>query len=72
MKQFNNEMELKKAYAIHMNERCDDDFYFNHIDRVELYTLNGGYTPMNAKDMGIITKSKHISYIPEFGYTEEM
>ena len=32
MIKFNNEMELKKAYAIHMNERCNDDFYLNDID----------------------------------------
>lgn len=70
MKNFNSEIELREAYAKHMVERCDDDFYLNDLDRVELYSLKGGYTPMNAKDMGIITKSKYILYIPEFGYTE--
>lgn len=70
MTKFNTEMELAKAYAEHMNTVCEDSFYLEDLNRVEMYSLRGGYTPMNAKDMGITTTSKYILYVPEFGYTE--
>lgn len=70
MKNFNNENELKKAYAEHLRTTCEDDFYLTRLEKIEVNTLNGGYTPMNAINLGISTKSKHIGYIPGFGYTE--
>jgi len=70
MIKFNNENEMKIAWAEHMNKSCQDDFYLNDLNRVQVNSLRGGYTPMNMKDMGVITKSKYILYIQDFGYTE--
>jgi len=70
MTKFNTEKEMRMAFAEHMNESCQDDFYLNDLNRVEVNVLRGGYTPMNMKDMGVITKAKFIVYIQDYGYTE--
>jgi len=72
MNLYSSELELKKSFAKHLADTCDDTMYLNNLNLLNVELIRGGYTPFNMKiNYGIIVPSttKEVAMIDGYGYS---